>query len=211
MSPRESTAVRRALAAAAVLVATAAACTPPAPPAPGSEPTASSPTSSPSATVTPTGDDPATPSSPGTAAPTEPAPSSSGSGTATPPAPESSPTAPGAQPLPSATAEQTEPAPGGGSAVPTVVHAGRGADGRVTVNGFVAGVVEDGGTCTAVLSGGGATSRASAPAFADASATWCDPLVLDPVDGDVGGWSVVLTYSSPSHEGTSEKAPVTSS
>lgn len=103
-------------------------------------------------------------------------------------------------------------APGTGSdVVPTIVYAGSGPDSRVTVNGYVARVIEDGGTCSAVLTGATTTSTASAPAFADATATWCGELVLEPVDGDTSGWRVVVTYSSQAHRGASTSTAVSTS
>lgn len=139
-------------------------------------------------------------------------------GTAPPPSPSTGPAAPASpgsvQDDPTRPADPSDP-PSTSSAssgvVPTIVYAAAGPDSLVRVNGYVAGVVEDGGTCSAVLTGSTTTTTAAAPAFADATATWCDELVLDPVDGDVSGWRVVVTYFSPAHQGDSTSTAVSTS
>jgi len=158
--------------------------------------------------------------SPSSASASSEGPSSDGSGgtdsPALTPAPTSaspsSPTEPTSAPtVDGGAAGETPPIAAGSDVVPTVVYAAAGPDSRVRVNSFVPGVVEDGGTCSAVLTGASGTTTASASAFADATATWCDELVLDAVDGAVSGWRVVVSYSSPAHQGTSTSTAVSNS
>lgn len=73
-------------------------------------------------------------------------------------------------------------------------------DGVVEVNGFVAGVLEDGGTCTATVTSGGQTVSASGAAFADATVTWCDPITVDAPNAKVGD-EVTLEYRSATTSG----------
>lgn len=204
--------------AALVLTCVVAACTPadpadPTDPADGAGTTPSSESSTaptddgagsptPSGTASPSAEESGTDGSDGTGSPTSPPTSGSPS---SPAEPTSVPTDDGGA------GGETPPPASGSDVVPTVVYAGAGTDSRVRVNSFVPGVVEDGGTCSAVLTGASGTTTASAAAFADATATWCDELVLDAVDGDVSGWRVVVTYSSPAHQGTSTSTAVSTS
>ncbi|SHG86796.1 hypothetical protein [Geodermatophilus nigrescens] len=71
--------------------------------------------------------------------------------------------------------------------------------------GFVSPVVEDGGTCTLLVSRDGATVRATVDGMADATTTVCDRLVLPGEELSPGTWSVVLQYESGSASG--ESAP----
>lgn len=221
MTPRPLTPV---LACVAVLVGLLAGCSPPNPADPAT------PTANP---TSPSGNDAETHPSP---SPTDP---DATSGTREPSPQESGTTSSGADPTetpsgtpgetddgattgPSADDPTTTEAPGelitdppvppaGADVTPTVVFAGVGTDSRVRVNSFVPGVLEEGGTCSAVLTGAGTSSSSTAPAFPDASATWCDELVLEPVDGDPADWTVVVTYSSPAHQGSSTPTTVSPS
>jgi hypothetical protein len=78
----------------------------------------------------------------------------------------------------------------------------------VQANGFVAGVIENGGTCTLTLSRGNDTVRATSPAEADATTTSCG--LLETTTGLAAGtWDAVLTYSSDGARGKSDSVEVT--
>jgi hypothetical protein len=79
--------------------------------------------------------------------------------------------------------------------------------GTVQANGFAAGVLENGGTCTLTLSRSGEEVTATSTASADASTTTCGLLESDPGVGP-GTWNAVLTYSSGHAHGTSQSAQV---
>ncbi|MEX2006644.1 MAG: hypothetical protein WD877_00485 [Candidatus Saccharimonadales bacterium] len=69
------------------------------------------------------------------------------------------------------------------------------------VRSYVQGVIEDGGTCTAIATKSGASLVSSSSiGFADATYTGCPPIKLD-LSGN--GWSVTVSYSSPTSEGKS--------
>lgn len=73
-------------------------------------------------------------------------------------------------------------------------------DGVVAINGFAAGVIEDGGTCTATVTSGGTTQSASSAAFADATVTWCETITI-PAPGASAGDEVTLEYRSATSHG----------
>lgn len=72
-----------------------------------------------------------------------------------------------------------------------------------TINSYVSGVLEDGGTCTATLTQGTTTIVASSSGFKNVSYTQCAPIDLSKESVGSGTWSVVLKYSSATAEGTS--------
>jgi hypothetical protein len=82
------------------------------------------------------------------------------------------------------------------------------ASGTVQANGFAAGLIEDGGTCTLTLTQGGDTVTATSTAAADASTTSCG--LLETAAGLAAGtWDAVLAYSSDNARGESEAVEVT--
>lgn len=76
--------------------------------------------------------------------------------------------------------------------------------GEVQVGGYVAGVVEDGGTCTLTLTKDGQSVTGSRPAAPDAATTACGAVVVPGDRVSAGTWQAVLTYSSAAHSGSSE-------
>lgn len=87
---------------------------------------------------------------------------------------------------------------------PFITYAGPGTDpDTIEVAGFVPEVIEEGGTCTATVSG--TDISADAPGYADASSTSCGLMVLDVAPA---GQTVVLTYSSKASTGTSDAVAV---
>jgi len=69
-----------------------------------------------------------------------------------------------------------------------------------TVNASVYGVFEEGGTCTATVTGPQTITRTST-GFGSASYTQCMPISTNLSSGQ---WSVTVTYSSANAEGTSQ-------
>jgi hypothetical protein len=70
-----------------------------------------------------------------------------------------------------------------------------------TVRGYVSGVVEDGGTCTATFTQAGkATVTATSQGIGNASTTNCTPITAQLSSGK---WQVSLSYSSATSQGTS--------
>jgi hypothetical protein len=78
---------------------------------------------------------------------------------------------------------------------------------QAQVGGYVAGVVEDGGTCTLTLRLGGQTVTGTSEARPDAASTACGAVVVPGAELGNGAWEAVLSYESPQHAGSSE--PVT--
>jgi hypothetical protein len=70
-----------------------------------------------------------------------------------------------------------------------------------SVNAFVSGVFEDGGTCTATFTQGSTTITRTATAFSNVSDTQCPPIT--PNLPNANQWSVVVSYSSAAAQGTS--------
>ncbi|HYO35560.1 MAG TPA: hypothetical protein VER97_05760 [Geodermatophilus sp.] len=79
------------------------------------------------------------------------------------------------------------------------------AEAALFASGFVSPVVEDGGTCTLLVSRDGTTVRATVEGIADATTTVCDRLALPGDELRPGTWSVVLRYESGTASG--ESAP----
>jgi hypothetical protein len=80
--------------------------------------------------------------------------------------------------------------------------------GTVQAGGFVAGVLEDGGTCTLTLTRGGQEVSATSAATADATTTVCG-LLETPPGIAAGTWHAVLAYESSDAAGTSRSTEVT--
>ena len=71
------------------------------------------------------------------------------------------------------------------------------------LNGFVSGIFEDGGICTAVFTRASQDITVSTTAFSNASYTSCAPIKLSSPINISGNWSVVLKYSSTTADGSS--------
>ncbi len=85
----------------------------------------------------------------------------------------------------------------------TVSYAGpAGSDGYV-VNAIVSGVIEAGGTCTVTASRSGANPVTKSGAAVDnVSNTNCAPITFSSSELSAGDWSLKVTYTSPTSEGT---------
>lgn len=69
--------------------------------------------------------------------------------------------------------------------------------GDVVVGAYVAGLVENGGTCSVVLTQGGAAPHATSQGTADASTTDCGELRIPAASVSPGTWKATLSYVSP--------------
>ncbi|NEK96633.1 hypothetical protein GCU67_21040 [Modestobacter muralis] len=78
----------------------------------------------------------------------------------------------------------------------------------VLASGYVSPVIEDGGTCTLVLTRAGRSVTARAAAEADASTTSCPELQVPGDQVAAGEWSAVLRYASATTTGESPQATV---
>jgi hypothetical protein len=77
----------------------------------------------------------------------------------------------------------------------------------VLVGGYVAGVLEDGGTCTATLTQGARSVTGTSQGSADARNTACPEIRVPGSALGSGTWTVVLSYDSS--RGSGEAQPVT--
>jgi hypothetical protein len=75
---------------------------------------------------------------------------------------------------------------------------------EVQVDGYVAGISEEGGTCTLTLTRGGASVSGSNDGVADAHLTACGALAVPGSEVSAGTWRAVLSYRSAGHSGASE-------
>jgi hypothetical protein len=74
----------------------------------------------------------------------------------------------------------------------------------VVAGGFIADVVENGGTCTLTLTRDGVVASGSAEATADASTTSCGEVRAGGAEVGSGTWEAVLSYSSARSTGESD-------
>lgn len=78
-------------------------------------------------------------------------------------------------------------------------------NGNLTVNGYVDGIVESGGTCTLTLKDStGKTISSSRPAQPDATTTTCGQSVIPLSKLHAGTWQATLSYSSATSAGTTD-------
>lgn len=74
----------------------------------------------------------------------------------------------------------------------------------VEVSGYINNLLENGGTCTAALALNGQTVTASRSATANAQNTSCGFISIDRSQLSPGTWTVTLSYSSATAEGSSQ-------
>lgn len=74
---------------------------------------------------------------------------------------------------------------------------------QVTVNSYISGIFEDGGTCVITATKGSSTVSKSVEAFANATTTDCAPAFLPLSDFSGGIWSFTIQYNSPKAAGVS--------
>ena len=79
---------------------------------------------------------------------------------------------------------------------------------NVEVSGYVTGVYENGGTCTANLEKDGQTVSQSQAATLNAQSISCGFISIDRSRLSAGSWKTTLSYSSAAAEGTSQSLTV---
>lgn len=124
--------------------------------------------------------------------------------TADPPAPQTTGSIAPSEPSPEAK-PTPEPTP---TADASIVVAAVDVDGlHVTVSGFVAGFVEDGGACEFQFAGNGSEFVSKTTGQADRMSTSCGSVSVPTSDFSRGSWTVTLAYSSVS-SGSVTSSPV---
>lgn len=77
---------------------------------------------------------------------------------------------------------------------------------EVTIQAYVPGIYEEGGSCTATLKNGTQTVVKQSSAFANATTTDCQHMVIPRGEfPSTGTWNVTVTYSSSKAEGVSNQ------
>jgi hypothetical protein len=150
------------------------------------------------------------------AAPTSSGPRTTPTPTATATAqPDVSPVTEAATPEASAAPSST-PAPGPGAGdkprlpADVVVTVARWSEeaSRAEIGGYVDGLVEDGGSCTATFTLGARSVVVSGQAFADVTTTSCGDLAAAGTQLSTGTWTAVLSYDSPTSSGASASVSI---
>lgn len=80
---------------------------------------------------------------------------------------------------------------------------------NLEIRAFVLGIVEGNGNCSAVLTKDSTSVNGSSKAFADATTTQCEPIVI-PLSKfpQSGNWSLKVNYSSEKYSGVSQALEV---
>ena len=73
-----------------------------------------------------------------------------------------------------------------------------------SVNAYVSGIFEEGGTCTAVFNNDAITNTKTSTGFRNVSYTQCAPINIESGFLSAGTWTVTVKYSSEKSEGTSD-------
>lgn len=77
-------------------------------------------------------------------------------------------------------------------------------NGNLEVRASTSSVIQGNGTCTVTVSKAGGTPIVkTTPAFIDVSSTICEPVYIPRSQLTTGSWTVTVTYSSPTHQGSS--------
>lgn len=80
--------------------------------------------------------------------------------------------------------------------------------GAVEVGGYLAGIIEDDGTCTLTLTRGEVMVTGTVAGTPDASSTSCGGLTIPGDQLGTGHWDAVVTYDSSTSHGSSETVDV---
>ncbi len=72
----------------------------------------------------------------------------------------------------------------------------------VSVAGMVTDLVSSTGTCTLTVAQGDQSATTEAAGMADAAVTYCSNLAVVLPAGATGTWSVELTFTDPTHSGS---------
>lgn len=93
--------------------------------------------------------------------------------------------------------------------VPIVITTYNTDNGQVSVNGYVDGIVESGGSCTlSLVDTSGKTVTSTRSAQPDASTTTCGRSIISGTKLHPGTWSATLSYTSDKYTGVSDKVSI---
>lgn len=96
--------------------------------------------------------------------------------------------------------------PPSGDVTPVIVDASQYGD-QIEVRSYVPGVIEDDGTCTIKIVKGQSTVTKQTTAVGDATNTSCGTVTIARSEfASAGQWTVVVSYSSATHNGSSQSA-----
>ena len=74
----------------------------------------------------------------------------------------------------------------------------------IDIRAFTPDVIEAGATCTATLTKDGQTVTKSSNSFIDSTSSQCEPILIPLNEFPVAGsWELTVTYTSPTHTGSS--------
>jgi hypothetical protein len=105
--------------------------------------------------------------------------------------------------------QNTPPTPSGQNVTPVITVSGQSSDGGpVEVRGFIPGIFEDGGTCTANFTLNAASVVKTSNAVKDATVTRCTNFSIARSEFSPGTWTLTLEYTSAAHQGSSETTKV---
>lgn len=104
--------------------------------------------------------------------------------------------------------ETEEPAPSGTpsqkkAVIPTITQANPN-----NISSYVSGIFEEGGTCTATFTKGSTTLTKTSSGFQNVSYTQCAPINIESGFLSPGSWSVKVSYSSDTAQGTSAPSTI---
>lgn len=104
----------------------------------------------------------------------------------------------------SAKKEDTPPATDTITVTPVIVDASQ-YDNQIEVRAYTGGVFEDGGTCTIAFTKGTLKVTKQVPAAKDATTTRCTNLDVSRTEfSQPGQWTAIVSYSSPTAQGSSQ-------
>lgn len=104
---------------------------------------------------------------------------------------------------------QSSPSTGTRRVITPVITTWSESSSELLVNGFVSGVVEDGGTCTLTLTKGSAKVSQTKIGAANASNTTCGQITIPLSSLPSGTWQAILSYGSPTSHGSSASESIT--
>jgi hypothetical protein len=73
-----------------------------------------------------------------------------------------------------------------------------------SVNAYVSGIFEEGGTCTAIFTKASTTLTKTTPGFQNVSYTQCAPINLETGFLSTGQWTLIVKYDSEKSSGSSD-------
>lgn len=73
-----------------------------------------------------------------------------------------------------------------------------------SINAYVSGIFEEGGTCTAIFTKDSTTLTKTAAGFQNVSYTQCAPIDVEPGFLSPGQWTIIVKYVSDKSEGSSD-------